>query len=121
MAEQSADADLLQRFSAIERENRLLRISVKQLAKIRLQWTRSLDQLKHTKSELQVANRFLDRLVQTAPLPVLILTKSRGRVVMANAAAEALIGVGAGGLMGRYALAMLEAAVATSGALSRQE
>ncbi|MGZ9035395.1 MAG: hypothetical protein ACXW25_13445, partial [Rhodospirillales bacterium] len=89
MSEQINASDLAQRVSALERENRLLRTSVKQLGRIRQQWTRALDELRQSKSDLQVSNRFLDRLLDTAPLPVLLVTARRGRVVMANAAAEA--------------------------------
>lgn len=101
---------LAQRASALERENRLLRTSVKQLARIRQQWTRALDELKQSKTDLQVSNRFLDRLLDTAPLPVLLVTAPRGRIVMANAAAEALVGVGRGGLIGRPGLRLLDPA-----------
>ncbi|MGZ8996042.1 MAG: diguanylate cyclase domain-containing protein, partial [Rhodospirillales bacterium] len=94
--------------SALERENRLLRTSVKQLGRIRQQWTRALDELRQSKSDLQVSNRFLDRLLDTAPLPVLLVTARRGRVVMANAAAEALVGVARGGLVGRPCLPLLD-------------
>lgn len=108
MAEPGNAADLVKRVSALERENRLLQIGVKQLTRIREQWTRSLDELKATKSRLQVSNQFLDRLLRTAPLPVLVLTKPRGRIVMANMAAETLIGVDADGLTGISALRLLD-------------
>ncbi|MGZ9032912.1 MAG: PAS domain-containing protein, partial [Rhodospirillales bacterium] len=62
------------------------------------------DELRQSKSDLQVSNRFLDRLLDTAPLPVLLVTARRGRVVMANAAAEAMVGVASGGLVGRPSL-----------------
>lgn len=108
MDEPANVSDLAPRVSALERENRLLKTSVKQLARIRQQWTRALDELKQSKADLQVSNRFLDRLLDTAPLPVVLATMPRGRIVMANAAAEALAGVGRGGLIGRPGLRLLD-------------
>lgn len=108
MSDQADPLLLSQRVSLLERENRLLRTGVKQLARIREQWTRSLTQLQQTKAELQVANRFLDQLLQTAPLPVVLLTRPHGRIVMANAAAAALVGAEFGGLSGKRWLGFLD-------------
>lgn len=49
----------------------------------------------------------VERLLQTAPPPVVVLDKD-GVVMMANAAAEALVGSAAGDLVGRHALSLLE-------------
>lgn len=108
MDEPAGVSDLAQRVCALERENRLLKTSVKQLARIRQQWTRALDELKQSKADLQASNHFLDRLLDTAPLPVLLAALPRGRIVMANAAAETLAGVGRGGLIGRPGLRLLD-------------
>jgi diguanylate cyclase (GGDEF)-like protein/PAS domain S-box-containing protein len=105
--ETAGETDLAQRLVTLERENRLLQHAMSQLARIREQWTRALDELKETKARLKASNRFLDRLLHTAPLPVLVLTRPWGRILMANAAAEALAGVPPGGLVGRSALRIL--------------
>ncbi|KFB75259.1 MAG: response regulator [Candidatus Accumulibacter phosphatis] len=106
-----ADPDLTKRLATLERENVLLKIGVKQLTRIREQWTRSLDELTATKSSLQASKQFLDRLLNTAPLPILVVSRPWGRVMMANAAAESLAGcTTANELIGTRALARVEAA-----------
>ncbi len=106
-----ADPALIRRLATLERENILLKISVKQLTRIREQWTRSLDELTATKSSLQASKRFLDRLLNTAPLPILVVSRPWGRVMMANAAAESLVGcTTVNELIGTRALAQVETA-----------
>lgn len=102
------DSELTQRISTLERENRLLKIGVRQLTRIREQWTRSLDELTATKLRLQLTNQFLDQLVHTAPLPILVITRPYGRITMANIAAQALVGAGEQGLVGTRALRLLD-------------
>ncbi len=101
-------ADDARRLGALERENRLLKIGVGQLTRIREQWTRSLDELKAAKAGLQASNQFLDRLLRTAPLPVMVLAQPWLRIVLANAAAEALFAAPPGALLGRRASALLD-------------
>jgi len=103
-----APRTLAERVSALDRENRLLRSGVKQLTRIRQNWARSVDELKLVKGRLEASNRFLDRLLQSAPLPVVVLDRWRGRIVMANGAAENLVGVARGGLTGCVALTLLD-------------
>ena len=105
-----ADPELINRLATLERENILLKIGVKQLTRIREQWTRSLDELTATKSSLQASKQFLDRLLNMAPLPILVVSRPWGRVMMANAAAESLVGCTANELIGTRVLAQVEAA-----------
>jgi diguanylate cyclase (GGDEF)-like protein/PAS domain S-box-containing protein len=103
-----SESSLARRVSTLERENRLLQIGLKQLTRIREQWTHSLDELKATKSRVEISRKFLDQLLHTAPLPVLVLSRPWSRIAMANMAAETLIGVSAGGLVGRRALGLVD-------------
>lgn len=79
------------RIHALERQNRLLEGTAKQAKRIRELWHRAVEELTSTKQVLQQSNDFLDRLLNTIPLPVLALSHT-GRIVSANKAAETLLG-----------------------------
>jgi diguanylate cyclase (GGDEF)-like protein/PAS domain S-box-containing protein len=110
MADDAAAALLANHVSALERENRLLHISIRQFQRIRHIWNQSLDELKTIKSRLEISNELLERLLGSAPLPVVIVERRHGRIVMANAAADELMGIAPGALIGQAALSLLEPA-----------
>ena len=70
-----ADPELINRLATLERENILLKIGVKQLTRIREQWTRSLDELTATKSSLQASKQYLAGPRTPSPLPILVVSR----------------------------------------------
>lgn len=94
------------RIEQLERQNKLLLGTATQSARIRELWTRSLAELKETKSKLQDSRDFLELLLATAPLPIFVLGRF-AHVRMLNAAAEELLAAPTTAIKGRNALRYL--------------
>jgi PAS domain S-box-containing protein len=73
-------------------------------------WTNAITELKATKADLQSSKNFLTRVLETAPLPVLVVSAANGRIQLANTASERLTALPAEKLRGRRVLRLLEGA-----------
>ncbi len=94
------------RIRQLHRENKLLTGGVKQSARLQKLWSQSLAELKATKGELRTSMEFLNRVLTMAPLPIVMLSRF-GHIVLANKAAERLVGTVRGGLIRRRILELL--------------
>ena len=92
MLDTISPASAHERIDALERQNRLLKSAAKQAKRNRELWESAVEDLRATKLSLGESNAFLDRLIDATPLPTFALSRF-GRIVRANEAAGALLGV----------------------------